>query len=52
MAWYPQGDPDMGHLRHMVLLFGDHWTPEQFRYYAAHLDPAGRPTEWLFDSFL
>jgi hypothetical protein len=52
MAWYPQGAPDMGHLRHMVLLFGDHWTPEQFRYYAAHLDPAGRPLDWLFDSFL
>lgn len=52
MGWYPQNDPQMGYLRHLVLLYGTDWTPEKLRYYAAHMDPQGRPDDWLFDSFL
>jgi len=55
MAYFPQGNPNMGYLRHLVLLYGDRketWTPARLRYYLAHLDRNGRPDDWLFDSFL
>lgn len=55
MAYFPQNHPEMGHLRHIALLYGERksdWSPKRFRYYAAHLDPQGRPDDWLFDSFL
>ncbi len=55
MAYYPQNHPEMGHLRHMVLLYGDRketWSPDSLRYYVTHLDQQGQPDDWLFDSFL
>lgn len=52
MAWYPQNDPAMGHLKHLVLLYGREQSVERLRYYAAHMDPDGKPDDWLFDSFL
>ncbi len=55
MPYFPPGHPDMGYLRHIVLLYSSRkgeWNPERLRPYVAHLDPAGAPTDWLFDSFL
>ena len=55
MPYYPQNHPDMGFLRHLVLLYGrdkDTWDEAGFRAYAAYLDDSGKPLDWLFDSFL
>lgn len=55
MPYYPQNSPDMGRLRHLVLLYGQskaEWNEERFRAYAAYMDAAGAPKDWLFDSFL
>lgn len=55
MPYYPQNAPEMGHLRHLVLLYGrgkDSWSVDGFRAYAAEHDDENRPVDWLFDSFL
>lgn len=55
MGYYPQGAPEMGYLRHMVLWYGrqaDSWSPERARHYLAYEDESGKPLDWLFDSVL
>jgi glucokinase-like ROK family protein len=55
MPYFPQSAPEMGHLRHLLLLYGDAqrpWTEEELLYSVAHVDREGRPDDWLFDSFL
>jgi hypothetical protein len=55
MPYFPQGVPDFNYLRHMLLLYGDArhpFTQEDLLPVIAHLDAAGAPDDWLFDSFL
>jgi hypothetical protein len=46
-----------GGMRHLCLLYHGqarrgHWTRETLRPYVACIDAEGKPTDWLFDSFL
>jgi len=55
MAYFPQNDPKFNYLRHLMLMYGQAkkpWTSDDVKYYVAHLDAAGKPDDWFFDSFL
>lgn len=55
MAYFPQNNPQFNYLRHLMLMYGDArrpWTPDEAKYYVAHLTENGVPDDWLFDSFL
>ena len=51
------GTPEVGGIRQMCLIYHGNntrpeWTPDMILPYVAHVDAQGRPTDWLFDSFL
>jgi hypothetical protein len=51
------GTPEVGGIREMCLIYHGNntrpeWTPDMILPYVAHVDAQGRPTDWLFDSFL
>lgn len=51
------GTPEVGGVRHLALIYHGNskrvpWTAEALMPYVAHVDEQGRPTGWLFDSFL
>ena len=55
MPYFPPGQKEFNSLRHLVLLYGDRqrpWRVRDLEYYVAHLDAAGTPDDWLYDSFL
>lgn len=55
MSYLKQDLIEYNYLKHLVLIYGDGrrlWTPEELKYYVAHLQPDGKPDDWLFDSFL
>jgi hypothetical protein len=55
--YLPQGAPETGGMRHLCLIYHGSkarvpWTADAIMPYVAHVDEAGKPTDWLFDSFL
>lgn len=51
------GTPEVGGVRHLVLVYHGMkrrplWNAENLLPYVAYVDEAGRPKDWLFDSFL
>ncbi len=51
------GTPEVAGVRHMCLIYHGSkvrvaWTAEELLPYVAHVDENGKPTDWLFDSFL
>lgn len=55
MPYFPQNLPEFNYLRHLMLLYGNAenpWTVDHLKYYVAHFDAAGKPDDWLYDSFL
>ncbi len=58
-AWTYQrgGAPEAARVRHLCLIYHGsnnrvEWTPDAILPYVAHVDEKGKPTDWLFDSFL
>ncbi len=56
-GYLPPGLESTGGMRHLCLLYHGQtqrgpWTRETLRPYVACIDPQGKPTDWLFDSFL
>ncbi|HEY3415207.1 MAG TPA: DUF4855 domain-containing protein [Armatimonadota bacterium] len=55
MPYFPQGAPEMGYLRHLILLYGRDisiWNAERIRPYLAYMNEDGKPLDWFFDSLL
>ncbi len=56
-AYLRPGTPEVGGISDLCLIYHGTqgrvaWTKEALRPYVARVDEAGRPQEWLFDSFL
>lgn len=56
-AYLPPGTPEVGGIRHMVLIYHGNkgrvpWTKDAILPYVAYLDEHRRPVDWFFDSFL
>jgi hypothetical protein len=55
MPYFPQAHPEFNGLRHLILLYGNASHPLKsldLIHSVAHLNSAGEPDEWFFDSFL
>lgn len=55
MGYLKPDQPELNHLRHLVLMYGhdrESWTEEALRYYLTHITKDGSPDDWFYDSFL